>query len=261
MELFDQHVHTNFSPDSKELLETYVKYIKEHNRSTFVFTDHVDYDAKFVNDDVLIDYDEVRQTIDKLSHEYDIEILMGTEMGYRTDLEEKVNDYLDKYDFDIVLLSIHDHIKGDYYDSNLHKQFELDDLVRTYYNDVYSSVTRMDNYDVITHMDFLLRALPNRIDLEDYKEFIIPIFDEIIKKDKCVEINTKSIRTLKTTDYCFKLIDLYIECGGTEFTLGSDAHLLDDYEADFDIVIDYLKSKDINHLNIFKQRKAIKIEI
>lgn len=261
MHLFDTHVHTAYSPDSREELENYIKHTVDLGRNTFIFTDHVDYDAKYMGSDILIDYDDVFRNVERLKTEYDVDILVGVEMGYRVDYHPSINDYIKKYDFDIVLLSVHDNMDGDYYNTQFHDKFETRDLMKIYFNDIYNAVSNMDNYDTITHLDYLLRVLQRDFQIEDYREFIVPILEEIVSKGKCLEINTKTVRSAGHFEYCKYIIDLYIECGGTEFTLGSDAHQVEDYESGFNEIISYLKSRGISYLNVFKERKAVKIDI
>lgn len=44
MEIYDQHVHTEFSHDSKTPYESYLKALQEMGKTTFVTTEHLDLD-------------------------------------------------------------------------------------------------------------------------------------------------------------------------------------------------------------------------
>ena len=64
MQYYDQHLHTYFSPDSKE---TFERYLSQSNLPV-VTTEHIDFFSPHQsNDDVIPDYDGYAQVIEALN--------------------------------------------------------------------------------------------------------------------------------------------------------------------------------------------------
>lgn len=77
----------------------------------------------------------------------------------------------------------------------------------------------------------------------------------IIERNIALEINTSCVGSFYDEWLPNKdIIDLYIEMGGSLFTLGSDAHKSEKIGTGFDEVKDYLKQKGIGHLVYYKDR-------
>ena len=91
--LHDQHVHTNFSRDSGEELETYINKAIQKGCSYFVMTDHLDYNVADKDDDWISDYPKQREELIKLQPKYPgIKLLQGIELGFKEKYFDKIKE-------------------------------------------------------------------------------------------------------------------------------------------------------------------------
>lgn len=74
-EIYDQHVHSYYSPDSDETLENIVKTAVTLGKKAVVTTDHFDYDCKSFHRDVVVDMPRYTAEVGELQKKYDIKIL------------------------------------------------------------------------------------------------------------------------------------------------------------------------------------------
>ena len=66
----DQHVHSNYSPDSKTKIEEYVKKGNELGISIFTVTDHVDLDFITMDNDHCPDFEKEKKELDEIQKKY-----------------------------------------------------------------------------------------------------------------------------------------------------------------------------------------------
>ena len=71
-----------------------------------------------------------------------------------------------------------------------------------------------------------------------------------------LELNTRSMYEYQNADLYRYLIGLYIEMGGTRFSIGSDAHSIHKYRYHFDDAIALLREFGVTGLTQFKDRIA-----
>ncbi|SDW97618.1 histidinol-phosphatase HisJ family protein [Paenibacillus sp. CF384] len=254
--IVDQHVHSYYSPDSEEMLEHIVANAVKLGKQAVVTTDHFDYDCKYFKKDVLIDMDSYEREVAALRRQYDIEIRKGIEVGYRKDYHEEINRYLDGYSFDLVLLSAHNNGILDFAEEAFHNQ-PMDVLLADYFTHVRDAVDRMDNYDVVAHLDYVARytkSMVSRADYERCSSILYDLLTTIIRKEKVLELNTTGLFRQGWIHPHTYLIEMYLELGGKLFSLGSDAHRLGSIEQGFGEAIALLKSYDIHEVVQFRNR-------
>lgn len=255
-EIVDQHVHSDYSPDSSERLADIVRYAHSLGKKAVVTTDHFDYDCKFFKKDVLIDMPGYEQEITELRGQYDIDIRTGIEVGFRKDYIGQINDYLQRHSFDLILLSVHNNGIHDFAEEVFHKQ-SIDHVLNNYFSHVREAVEVMDNYDIVAHLDYVVRYTKRGVTLEDYKRCWSVLYDilkTIIHKDKVLELNTTGLFRQGWIHPHSYLIEMYLDLGGKWFSLGSDAHSLNNYEQGFDQAIDLLKAYGIHEIVQFRGR-------
>ncbi|WP_054023806.1 histidinol-phosphatase HisJ family protein [Bacillus sp. FJAT-28004] len=255
-EIVDQHVHSAYSPDSSELLADIVRHAQSLGKKAVVTTDHFDYDCKYFKKDVLIDMPSYEQEIAKLRGQYDIDIHKGIEVGYRKDYIGPINDYLQQYSFDLVLLSVHNNGVHDFAEDTFHQQ-PIEHILDNYFSHVREAVDVMDNYDVVAHLDYVVRYTKTNVRMEDYERCRLILYDllkTIIRKDKVLELNTTGLFRQGWIHPHSYLIEMYLDLGGKWFSLGSDAHSLSNYEQGFGQAIELLESYGIREIVQFHKR-------
>lgn len=105
MNLLDNHVHTTFSRDGKDSMETVIKKAIDIGTRHLTFTDHMEYNT----DKFSIDFEKYCKTIEELQWKYKnyINIYTGIEVGYQKYLKDEINKIINKCPFDFVLCSTH----------------------------------------------------------------------------------------------------------------------------------------------------------
>lgn len=265
--LIDHHMHTNYSPDAdpNATMLAYINQAKRNNVSGIMFTDHVDFDTPIQIFADQINYDEYLEEINRLRIETSYPIYMGVEIGYQLHLKRDYDDFLSKYPFDFVICSIHVGDNLDFYNRDFFKGKTQHEAYLRYFEIVLETVKTYDNYDVFGHIDYIIRY--GGFDFRNYNFKVYePIINEILKtiisKGKGIEINTSGIRyNLGVTHPKIELLKRYRELGGKIITIGSDAHRVSDYQADFTLALSLLREAGFDQVCLFKQRKIEWIDI
>ena len=107
MNFFDNHIHSNFSPDSKMEISDIISVAKQNNLSGIAITDHYDVDAPCKKTEFLFDPEKRNNHIDNLTPQKDLEIFKGIEVGLQPHNLEKIKSFVNSYYFDVVIGSIH----------------------------------------------------------------------------------------------------------------------------------------------------------
>ena len=265
MKYTDHHVYTNYSPDSDASIEEYLLRAKELGLDSVMFTDHIDMGAIEVEFQDHIDYDEYFKTMKALEKQYGIPIRVGVEIGYEKNHKEEIDRLLEKYPFDFVISSIHygegkDFYLGDFFDGKSQYESYL-----TYFELILEMVENFSNFEVLGHLDHIVRYGPfehKTYEYGEYREIIDNILKTLIRKDKGIELNTSGLRgELKTTFPKTEVLKRYRQLGGKIITLGSDAHFNEDYYGDIENGIAILKSLGFTEISSFKARKIETIKI
>ena len=234
----DFHTHTSFSTDSKASPESMIERAIALGLKTYCITDHMDYFFPEHNDkgftEFVFDPDLYFETLTALRKKYrgKLDLRIGIELGLRDepdvrDDNKKLCDALiNSYPFDFVIGSTH---VIDHFDPYYRERWggrSADDIVRIYFESVLYSVTHYDCFDTYGHLDYILRYVPEgvTIDMTKYEYLTDEILKELIKRGKCLEINTSRLARGGALNPSEALLSRYLELGGTSITIGSDAH-------------------------------------
>lgn len=266
MKITDHHVHTEFSGDCSTPMDVIINRAAQLGLKEVMFTDHVDFDYPSVDICFEVDYKKYIKVLEKLTVQYsDMDILLGIEVGYQPGLNERINQLLNSYDFDFVICSIHAWNGAALDKGDLFKGRSQEEGYRAYFDILKYTIENFDNFDVIGHLDFIVRYgdFENKtIRYKDYKIILDEILSLIIKKGKGIELNTSGLRyKLSSMHPSRAILTRYFELGGRIITIGSDAHKLKDLYADCDKAIAQLKDIGFSEITTFKNRKPNFIKI
>ena len=251
--MFDQHVHSSFSFDSNEDLENYINVCNENDMIT---TEHLDFENPIINyKDSLFDYLKYVGQIKNLNKKYSNKFFLGIEIGYTPNSEKRIEDFLKDKNFNLKLLSIHQNGNYDYMCVNK-KLISLEVLIQEYFEQMIQALESSIEFNVLAHFEYGLRMID--ISVTDFDNlasvFLNKIIELIVKKEITFEVNTKSMYKYKKENLYNYMIEKYIKKGGRFFTLGSDAHNIKEYAYKFDEAKNFLLSKNIKEIILFKDK-------
>ena len=251
--MFDQHVHSSYSFDSNENLEN---YINVSNNSDIITTEHLDFENPIINyKDSLIDYLKYVGQIKNLNKKYSNKFFLGIEIGYTPNSEKRIEDFLKDKNFNLKLLSIHQNGNYDYMCVNK-KLISLEVLIQEYFEQMIQALESSIEFNVLAHFEYGLRMIDiSVIEFDNLASvFLNKIIELIVKKEIAFEVNTKSMYKYKKENLYNYMIEKYIKKGGRFFTLGSDAHNIKEYAYKFDEAKNFLLSKNIKEIILFKDK-------
>ena len=251
--MFDQHVHSSFSFDSNEDLEN---YINVSNNSDIITTEHLDFKNPIINyKDSSIDYLKYVGQIKNLNKKYSNKFFLGIEIGYTPNSEKRTEDFLKDKNFNLKLLSIHQNGNYDYMCVNK-KLISLEVLIQEYFEQMIQALESSIEFNVLAHFEYGLRMIDiSIIEFDNLASvFLNKIIELIVKKEIAFEVNTKSMYKYKKENLYNYMIEKYIKKGGRLFTLGSDAHNIKEYAYKFDEAKNFLLSKNMKEIILFKDK-------
>ncbi|MHA6757970.1 PHP domain-containing protein [Streptacidiphilus sp. PAMC 29251] len=241
----DNHVHTEWSWDalSGSMAESCREAVALGIRS-MAFTEHTDFTAWTLPEDAIADlpleYQAMVGTDGRLRPPpFDVEgyldciqrcrflfpdlrIITGVELGEPHWHAAAVGDLLASADFERVLGSLHSlETAGErFVVDRLYGQDSPSEVVRRYLAEVVRMVERSDDFAVLGHIDYPLRAWP-----EDAGPCRPELFEDefrtalraLARSGRTLEVNTS------LTPY-LSIVQWWSECGGDSICFGSDAH-------------------------------------
>lgn len=257
MELFDTHCHCQLSFDSREAMETYLDKAGHH----LIFTDHLEFHNPYFPDypDHVPDFIQIlnKQAAFK---EAGVDLLLGVEVGFLASHIKEIEKVLSSFDFDAILLSCHQNGQDDYMDEAIKNH--LDDPIEDYFNNLLDAVESFPQANIFCHFDYGLRIHDLTVaDLKQYDHLMTAIFKKVIQHDLAFELNSKSLYRYGNRALYDYAIDLYQSLGGKRFSIGSDAHRVEDLFLNFDESKKMLKSHGVDQAAVFLGQKAYQVQL
>lgn len=258
MVIYDQHMHTYFSPDASETFEAYLK----QTTGPIVTTEHLDFqDCYNGGQDTVLNYDDYSKKIKQLNTQYDNRIRKGIEIGYTKDSHQQIADYLKGKEFDVQLLSVHQNGEYDFLQPVV-KEKEAHDVMDEYFSLLLEALENFPAANVLSHFDYGIRLFDVSVeDLQDYQEVLKAVLQKVIDNKMAFELNTRSMYQYGNVALYEQMISWYLALGGSSFSLGSDAHSIDYYGFYFGETLTLLEKYNISKVTIFEQQKQKKLTL
>lgn len=265
--MYDFHLHSDFSFDSKTPAENTIKAAIAKGFKVMCFTDHLDYDATLCHKDYYFDLDEYFLKMRELKEKYaeQIEVLIGVEFGIQPHLIEKYNKIAKENPFDFILMSIHTVEHHDLAVDGFPEKYPPLEVMQRYYTQMAECLDLYDDFDILGHLDYLDRYFKDKStfpEFKSYKPYVETVFDKVIKKGKGIELNSAGLR--RGLDFFHPKIDalkLYFEMGGDIVSFGSDAHIDRDFGFGYDEVIATAKKYGLKELSIYRNRERFAVKV
>ena len=188
----DCHLHSSFSGDSQAPMPEMIDKGLALGLETMCFTEHNDFDYPrteegpgtifLLNTDSYL-YDVLRC---RAKYEGKMRILFGVELGLQPHLADRNEDFISAYDFDFVIGSTH-LCKGmdPYYPEYFEKFSSEEEAIRAYFAETLENLKCHDDYDVLGHLDYIVRVAPTKdknYSYDKYKDAIDPILELLVQQ-------------------------------------------------------------------------------
>ncbi len=272
--MHDQHLHSRHSFDSQAEPEDNVLRAIEVGLRGLTFTEHFD---THPDEWPTCRYDDARYSDDlaALRAKYGDAIFIGKgiEVCYQPRQMAFVLDFLERHEFDLIILSIH--WCGERA-AHLREHWPEDDpnrMMSTYLDTVLEAVRFARGlhrggprvFDVLGHMDFVKRYIHRFFgvsELPGHEAVTEEILRTCLEADLIPEVNTSTLRSgLGEPMPGGRTIRRYAELGGVCMSLGSDAHKAADIGSHFDAAARLLREGGISSTATFARRQVRRVPI
>jgi histidinol-phosphatase (PHP family) len=242
----DLHVHTRVSKDSVQEPDAYVTEAIKRGIKYLGFTDHLDLDP-IDKDFGYYRYDDALRDIKRLRARYagKINLLFGVEVTYQSGLEKSILQSTQGKEYDFLMGSVH-RLEGytiagasglPFFDG------KSEEAAYNMYFDEMEKLVDMNYFHVIGHFDVIKRygvKFFGPFDASKYKNRIKSILGKVVKSGAVLEINSSGFRQFPKEPYPSKeILQYYVEVGGREITIGSDAHSIKQFGNNLDDAVEY----------------------
>jgi len=265
MKIYDQHLHTEISPDSEAPLFDYCERALALGLAGFTVTDHCDvdgWDGKPYDMRRAEGYRDVLAAREKYPSLF---IGFGAELGQEYLAPDFAREIYTEENLDFIIGSAHalgatyggDIYAKDFYwikhDSEAHCSEILDRYVETLISHCENS-----KFDVLGHLTYPLRYMRRdgfAATLSNHRDGVAAAFNALIRRGKGIEINSSGVKPpLGEPMPGLEWVKLFRDLGGEIITLGSDAHRVGDMAQNFDVAAEVAKAAGFTHYALYKNR-------
>lgn len=259
----DYHMHTAFSLDSETDAEDMVRGAIAKGLKRICITDHEDHGYIYEGEEFTFNVETYFQTLRVLQERYkdQIDIRIGVEIGMQPHLGPYYHQYVGRWPFDFVIGSVHLIDGKDPYDQELFENQTDEEAYRQTFEETLEDIKVTKDFDVLGHMDYVVRYGKNREKEYAYSKFsdeIDMILKYLIEHGKGIELNTSGLKYgLPFAHPCPEILKRYRELGGEIITIGADAHKPEHIAYDFEKVKSILKDCGFKYYTEFLKRKPV----
>ncbi|MEY8338907.1 histidinol-phosphatase HisJ family protein [Lachnospiraceae bacterium 62-35] len=261
--LADFHIHTLFSGDSQVPVREQLDRALQMGMRELCITDHNDYCVDSGEIDFNLDFEAYVSSLQRLKKEYEgqLRLNVGLEMGLQPFLSQYCHEIALRYPFDFIIGSVHFINGKDPYYPEYFQERSTEDAYMEYFQAVLSCVECCDAFDVLGHLDYVIRYGPQRIfhpEQEPFSSIIRQILTILIQKGKGLECNTCGFRYgMEQPNPSAYILKEYRKMGGEIITIGSDAHESGQIGSYFSETAKLLKECGFSSYTVFHNRTPI----
>lgn len=234
--IFDTHMHTRFSTDSRMDIEEALARGRELMMGITI-TEHLDLDYP-TPEAFIFDIGEYFRSYGRYRSDM---VMLGIEIGMRADLVRETRAKLQNHPFDFVIGSIHV-IEGiDIYQAEFYEERTKREVYGQYFDAMLSCIASYDFIDSLGHIDYIARYArfeDSELYYSEFADYIDKILRIMAEQQKAVEINTRRLGRPDTLAALLPIYRRFRELGGRIVTLGSDAHTPRDIGNHFALALD-----------------------
>ncbi|MGH2558998.1 MAG: histidinol-phosphatase [Thermomicrobiales bacterium] len=263
--MFDYHVHTEFSADCRVPMADSCRAAIAAGVTEIAFTDHVDHEPA----DMGTGYyrpDDYFRALERVRDEFGdrLTVLAGAEVDFNRRIESQVERFLNQYEYDFVIGSVHYGEAGEIIFPEYFRNRSLDDVFLPYFDEVQAAV-ESGWFDTIGHLDLPKRYAPKTHRTYDplhYRARLESIFRAMIERGVAFEINTSGLRQRpKTSMPGPAIVRWYVETGGRLITTGTDSHAAQTVGTGLAQALDMLSLVGVDSVAAFRHRQRRHVPI
>ena len=238
--LFDSHVHSDNSPEGRDLVTALCSAAVDKGISGICIIDACDmeeFEEQKYGKRLMYSCFAAHKAQDIFSQQ--LIVTNGVEMCQPLADPDRAVQVIGENRFDFVLGSLHKTRKyGDMMMLNYaHPALDLQDVFRSYYEELLE-VVQWGHFDSLAHLTYPLRYFEGQhgvqVDLGRFSGLIDAILSEVIIRGRSLEVNSSGWRQGMGGPLPGReLLERYRKLGGWRITIGSDAHRTADLAADF----------------------------
>lgn len=255
--MIDNHLHTKLCKHAEGDLFEYVERAIDQGIKEIAFTDHIPLPDSFdlAHRMKFEEFDIYTRWIMKAKEKYpEIIIRYGIEADFYEGFEEYTEKFLNQYEFDLVIMSVH--FIRHWPDGNWVFDYHFPDKSKEeIYRDYLSTLIKgiqTGMFDVLGHLDMVKTPGDSLLDkIPDEANLLLQM---VKKTGMAIEINTSGYRKNVGEPYpgldWLPLIKKY----SIPLTIGSDAHHPDQVGLKFKSVYNRIKDQGIKTLIVYDKR-------
>lgn len=253
--IFDTHMHTKFSTDSKMDIKDAIQKANDE-KIGIIITEHMDINFP-IEGQFVFDCEKYFEEYKKYRND---KVLLGIELGLRMDCIDENKKVISENSFDFVIGSIHVVDKIDIFFKEYYEQFSSKkDAYEKYLETMHECIKIYDCFDAMAHIDYICRYSPyddREIYYRKFADYIDEVLKLLIEKDKVIEINTARLNQDVAIENLTDIYKRYRELGGKYVTVGSDSHKSVDIARNFNEAYELIEKVGLKSV-YFKDRKMI----
>lgn len=255
----DYHMHSLFSEDGDDSLETMCQRAIELGVPEIGFSEHWDvgpYESKpryFKPEAWYAELERLRGLfVGKLV------IRAGIEVAEPHLYQQETAEVLLQVPFDYVIGSVHFVGRNFMFDGEYFRAHSADEIYGDYFDEL-DRMVRIANIDIVAHLDIPARTGIPVFGYEPlrYEEKIRSILKTCIERGLALDVNVSGLRKAgRNLMPDARILKWYSEMGGQRLTLGSDAHRLPEVSLHLEKGLDAIRAAGIKAILQFQQRQA-----
>lgn len=274
--LIDHHTHTaSFSFDGRQTVAELLQAVRDRGLDGVCLTEHYEKDVSYIAGQEAIfdldDYYHFCRSIKGSSGPADPVFLYGIELGYLPHLDEYYARLAMRYPFDAIIMSLHI-LDGEdpYTDKQIYRRGRKKVYGR-YLEQLTEMIGSCPDFDILGHFEYISRYTdwPDcKITWQEQPDRFDALFRAVIDAGKTLELNTATIRLFQKSGYAGadawpdpKLFRRYLELGGSQICLGSDAHDASGVGSLLPESREWLKSLGFRYLTHYAGRQPVMTSI
>lgn len=241
--IFDSHMHTKFSADSKMLAAEAIAKAASLNLGV-VFTEHFDYGVE--NEDGKFTFDPAAYMNEYKNLRGD-KVRLGVEVGLRKSARAVNENFIAQADFDMVIGSIHLVDDLDIYYPEFYIGKDKETAYKKYFQQMAEEIS-IAEFDTLGHIDYICRAAPYdnpKIDYPTFAAQIDTVLKILIEREKVLELNTRRFNNPRAVEELVPVYKKYRALGGQFVTIGSDAHRVSAVGNYFNRALNFVRELDL----------------